>query len=73
METLKLTADQQSWIIASKLDNLMERLGSISGNALTINAFIDPASVEHFLEPFFRSLRFGDYDSMMIAMVDFRG
>ncbi|MEM8949661.1 MAG: HAMP domain-containing sensor histidine kinase, partial [Pseudomonadota bacterium] len=42
-------------------------------NALTINAFVDPVSVEHFLGPFFRSFRIGEYSSLAITMTDFTG
>lgn len=51
----------------------MERLRDLSANALIINAFLDPISVEYFLTPFFNSLRFGDYKSLMIVMTDFSG
>jgi len=73
IENLKFAADQQTWVIADKVDNLVDRLHGIASNALTINAFLDPMSVEHFIKPFFRSLRFGDYNSLMIAMTDFSG
>ncbi len=73
MENLKLTADQQSWIVAKQVDDLMDRLRDIAGNAFTVNAFVDPLSVQHFLEPFLRSLRLGDFSSSIVAMVDFSG
>lgn len=73
VENLEFAADQQTWIVVDKVDVLMDRLRGIAGNALTINAFVDPLSVEHFLMPFFRSLRFGDYDSLIIIMTDFSG
>lgn len=72
-ENLKLAANQQTWVIADKVDTLMDRLRGIASNALTINAFVDPLSVEHFIKPFFQSLRFGDYDSLTIVMTDFSG
>lgn len=73
VEGLEFAADQQTWVIADKVDALMQRLRGIAGNALAVNAFVDPLSVEHFLSPFFRSLRFGNYDSLIIAMTDFSG
>ncbi|MGI9491940.1 MAG: histidine kinase dimerization/phospho-acceptor domain-containing protein, partial [Geminicoccaceae bacterium] len=73
VESLEFAADQQTWIVVSKVDTLMERLRGIAGNALTINAFVDPLSVEHFLSPFLRSLRFGNYDSLIIVITDFSG
>ncbi len=73
VEGLEFAADQQTLAVADKVETLMGRLRSIAGNALAINAFVDPLSVEHFLSPFFRTLRFGDYNSLIIAMTDFSG
>ncbi len=73
VENLESTANQQTWAVANKVDALMERLRDLSANALIINAFLDPLSVEYFLNPFFNSLRFGDYQSLTIVMTDFNG
>ena len=73
VEYLEASADHQSWVVVEKVEGLMERLRDVANNALTINAFLDPISVEHFLEPFFSSLRFGDFDSPIVVMADFTG
>lgn len=73
LEHLKFAADQKTWIVADKVEGLLDRVRAIAGNALVINAFLDPASVDDFLMPFFRTLRFGDFDAPAAAMVDFTG
>lgn len=73
VDYLEDAAQQQSWIVVGKVEGLMERLRDVANNALTINAFLDPVSVEHFLEPFFSSLRFGNFESPIVVMVDFTG
>ena len=73
IEYLEATAQQQTWIVVEKVEGLMERLRDVANNALTINAFLDPVSVEHFIEPFFSSLRFGAFESPVVKMVDFTG
>ncbi|MEZ5935657.1 MAG: HAMP domain-containing sensor histidine kinase [Alphaproteobacteria bacterium] len=72
-ESLKAAAEQQAWAVVDKVDHFVDSLRSIADNALTINAFVDPLSVEHFLQPFFRSFRIGEYSSLVIAMADFSG
>ena len=73
LEHLKFAADQKAWIVADKVEGLLERTRAVAGNALVINAFLDPVSVDSFLMPFFRTLRFGDFDAPKAAMVDFTG
>jgi signal transduction histidine kinase len=70
---LELAAKRQTQAIAQDLGGLVSRLREISSNALIINSFVDPLSVEYFLKPFFRSLRFGDLNSSVIVMTDFSG
>ncbi len=70
---LKAAAEQQSWAVAEKVDNFYDSLRGVADNALTINAFVDPLSVEHFLQPLFRSFRIGAYSSLEITMTDFTG
>ena len=72
-ESLKLAASQQTWAVAGKIDHFFDSLRSVADNALTINAFVDPLSAEHFLRPFFRSFRIGQYSSLKITMTDFNG
>jgi len=72
-EGLRASATQQTWAVAGKVDYFYDSLRSVAENAMTINAFIDPNSVEHFLQPFFRSFRIGEYKSLSIAMTDFTG
>lgn len=72
-QSLKAAAEQQTWAVADKIDNFYNSLRSIADNALTINAFVDPLSVEHFLQPFFRSFRIGHYSSLAMTMTDFTG
>ncbi len=71
--SLQAAAEQQTWAVANKIDNFFDSLRGIGDNALTINAFVDPLSVEHFLQPFFRSFRIGAYTSLAITMTDFTG
>lgn len=73
VESLQAAAEQQTWAVADKIDHFFDNLRAIADNALTINAFIDPLSVEHFLQPFFRSFRIGEYGSLSISMTDFSG
>ncbi len=73
VEHLEHAAEQQTWVVVERVEGLVERLRNVANNALTINAFLDPESVEHFLEPFFSSLRFGDFDSPVVVMADFSG
>lgn len=73
VESLKAAAEQQTWAVADKIDYFYNNLRGIADNALTINAFVDPLSVEHFLQPFFRSFRIGGYSSLAITMTDFTG
>jgi len=70
---LDFAAEQQTRTIVQDIEGLTERLREVANNALTINAFVDPLSVEHFLQPFFRSLRFGGFTSSVIVMTDFSG
>lgn len=72
-ENLKSAAAQQTWAVADNIDHFFDSLRSVADNALTINAFVDPVSVEHFLQPFFRSYRIGQYTSLTITMTDFSG
>jgi len=70
---LAFAADQQTVTVVGDVEELFDRLRDVAGNALTRNAFLDPLSVEHFLEPFFRTLRFGAFETLTIAMTDFSG
>lgn len=73
LEHLQFAAEQKTWIVTDKVEGLLDRVRAIAGNALVVNAFLDPASVDDFLMPFFRTLRFGDFDAPTAAMVDFTG
>ena len=70
---LELAAERQTLAIVQDIEGLVSRLREISSNALIVNSFVDPLSVEHFIRPFFRSLRFGDLNSSVIVMTDFSG
>ncbi|MDH3660137.1 MAG: HAMP domain-containing histidine kinase [Alphaproteobacteria bacterium] len=73
VESLEAAAEQQTWAVADKIDHFFDNFRAVADNALTINAFVDPLSVEHFLQPFFRSYRIGEYRSLSILMTDFSG
>jgi len=73
LESQQVAAQQQTLAVAEKIDHFYDSLRNVAGNALTINAFIDPPSAKHFLQPFFRSFRMGDYGSLAITMTDFGG
>lgn len=72
-KSMQAAAQQQAWAVADKIDHVFDSLRGVADNALTINAFLDPLSVEHFLQPFFRSFRIGAYSSLAITMTDFTG
>ena len=72
-QSMQAAAEQQTWAVADKIDSFFDSLRGIANNALTINAFVDPMSVQHFLQPFFRSFRIGEYSSLEITMTDFTG
>lgn len=72
-ESLQAAAEQQTWVVADKIDHFFDNFRAIADNALTVNAFVDPLSIEHFLQPFFRSFRIGEYASLSISMTDFSG
>ena len=73
LQSLKSSAEQQNWAVTRNIANLAEGLENIAGNALIVNAFIDPLGVQYFLQPYLQSIKLSDFSAPEIIMTDFSG